>query len=74
MVGYNVQSPGSQYAPAQQGVYNPPAPYYQANQAGRQTEYKPGSWSCDQCTYTNYPGRTVCELCGYIRSPSASKY
>lgn len=72
-VGYNVQAPGSQYSPSPQGVYSPPAPYYQANQAGRQTEYKPGSWACDQCTYTNYPGRTVCELCGYIRSPSATQ-
>lgn len=68
IVGY-VPSPGSQY----QQVVSPPAPYYQANQAGKQTEYKVGSWSCNQCTYVNYPGRTVCELCGYIQSPSAGQ-
>lgn len=61
-----------QYQPVQ-GVVNPPGPYYQANQAGKQIEYKVGSWSCNQCTYVNYPGRTVCEVCGYIQSPSTSE-
>lgn len=67
-------SPGSQYLPQvhQQGVTNPPAAYYQANQAGKQSEHRTGSWSCMQCTYVNYPGRTVCEMCGYIQSPSTN--
>lgn len=25
-------------------------------------------WSCNHCTYKNLPQRTVCEMCGYIRS------
>ncbi|KAL3877801.1 hypothetical protein ACJMK2_035450 [Sinanodonta woodiana] len=34
-------------------------------------ELLPGAWNCPSCTYSNYPKRTVCEICGYIRGPSS---
>lgn len=53
----------------------PPAGYFATAaradpRADRNLELIPGAWHCNQCTYTNYPGRTVCEMCGYIQSPS----
>lgn len=32
-------------------------------------EHLPGAWTCVSCTYVNYPGRTVCEMCGIVNSP-----
>ena len=54
------------HAQARNIIYPSPQP--------RETEMLAGAWSCSQCTYKNYPGRTVCEMCGYITSPSASKF
>ncbi|KAK3770731.1 hypothetical protein RRG08_011776 [Elysia crispata] len=25
----------------------------------------PGAWTCPDCTYINYPDRTVCDICGF---------
>lgn len=28
-------------------------------------EHLAGAWTCRECTYINYPNRTVCDICGY---------
>lgn len=39
---------------------------YQAVRLENAPELLPGSWQCRACTYVNYPGRTVCEVCGAV--------
>ncbi|KAL4239586.1 TNFAIP3-interacting protein 1 isoform X1 [Mactra antiquata] len=63
--GYSNENTGTQFQPT-----NPPENYFRTSQAGKQTEFRAGAWTCGQCTYVNYPGRTVCEMCGYIQNPS----
>ncbi|XP_059168714.1 uncharacterized protein LOC131950531 isoform X2 [Physella acuta] len=31
-------------------------------------EHLAGAWKCKDCTYINYPNRTVCDICGYINA------
>ncbi|RUS88279.1 hypothetical protein EGW08_003981 [Elysia chlorotica] len=31
-------------------------------------EELPGAWTCPDCTYINYPDRTVCDICGYKKT------
>jgi uncharacterized OB-fold protein len=40
----------------------------QSNRERYPSEQQPGAWNCDDCTYSNHPSRTVCEMCGKIRS------
>lgn len=40
----------------------------QTNRERYPSEQQPGAWNCDDCTYSNHPSRTVCEMCGKIRS------
>uniref|UniRef100_A0A2C9LJK5 RanBP2-type domain-containing protein n=1 Tax=Biomphalaria glabrata TaxID=6526 RepID=A0A2C9LJK5_BIOGL len=32
---------------------------------GAGPEYLAGAWTCKECTYINYPSRSVCDICGY---------
>ncbi|XP_048760260.2 TNFAIP3-interacting protein 1-like [Ostrea edulis] len=36
------------------------------NKAQLCPEQLPGAWNCPNCTYTNHPSRTVCEICGSV--------
>ncbi|XP_061196218.1 TNFAIP3-interacting protein 1-like isoform X1 [Saccostrea echinata] len=36
------------------------------NKAQLCPEQLPGAWGCPNCTYTNHPSRTVCEICGCV--------
>ncbi|WAQ96510.1 TNIP1-like protein [Mya arenaria] len=68
-------------SPQTQGLRAPPVQHSQYTQARDpvlqmpvtrdepKMEHMQGAWSCKQCTYINYPRRTVCEICGYIQSP-----
>ncbi|XP_022316444.2 uncharacterized protein LOC111120077 [Crassostrea virginica] len=50
---------------------NMPADYSRpqmTNKAQLCPEQLPGAWNCPECTYTNHPSRTVCEICGNIFS------
>lgn len=44
----------------------------QSNRERYPSEQQPGAWNCDDCTYSNHPSRTVCEMCGKIRSQGNS--
>ncbi|GFN83154.1 tnfaip3-interacting protein 1-like [Plakobranchus ocellatus] len=37
----------------------------------RGPEELPGAWTCPDCTYINYPDRTVCDICGLTKSLGA---
>ncbi|GFR97254.1 hypothetical protein ElyMa_006319400 [Elysia marginata] len=34
----------------------------------RGPEELPGAWTCPDCTYINYPDRTVCDICGLTKT------
>ncbi|CAC5363024.1 unnamed protein product [Mytilus coruscus] len=41
----------------------------QSNRERYPQEQQPGAWNCDDCTYSNHPTRSVCEMCGKIKLP-----
>ncbi|KAK3609802.1 hypothetical protein CHS0354_029840 [Potamilus streckersoni] len=63
------QMNSSAYQQSQPTRVSPPMMQIYPGASGH--ELLPGAWNCPSCTYSNYPKRTVCEICGYIRSPSS---
>ncbi|XP_067673165.1 TNFAIP3-interacting protein 1-like isoform X2 [Haliotis asinina] len=76
MPGFMPQSPQGFNQPFMNMSNAPFQHYGSGRQVGgaQTTPVMPNQWTCQFCTFSNIPSRTVCEMCGKIRRPQQTGY